>query len=1398
MLDAGSVFVTLGGKFDAAAYEKFDAANKKAIASAEAAEGRMSAAVGRAAKAHEKLAQSVDKVASSGARLSEAIPLRAMDQWEKNSSQAGKNLEKLGSYATKGAAVGILAVGAGLVYAAAKATSFNREMLKVETQAGGTRQEVRRLGAEILKLAGTVPQGPKELSEGLYHIESAGFRGAQAMRILEASAKGAAIGQAKLEDTSNAVVGTVASQIRGVKNASDAMGQLNAIVGTGNMRMQDLAQSIGTGVLPTFAQAGLSLTDYGAALATVTDNSTSAVMTGTRLRMTIGQMVSPTKAAAKELASIGLSSTSLANDLRKPNGLLVAIGDLKKHLEESGKSAVEQDQILSNTFGRGKSSATIITLVGEYDRLLQKYHELGKADGLHKLAASWAEFQKSEAAGFRELKSGAEAFAITVGNVVLPSLTRLSREGAHALGEFVSSGGAEKVGAELQSAFSTLGHTISSLAPDVEALATALYHMAAAGVSVGRFFGVGLVGQLTTLASAFLAFKVADTVVPILFKLGGAIGTVIAAARTAPTITAFAGDLVALAGGPVGAIVAALTLAAGAFVAFKSGLFSSASAAERNAAEVRADKKAIEELTDATTEAAKGELEAKQAKLDHKAALQQLARTQEQFAKAEDLYRKGKISQRQFEEEQLQLEQAQLQVKRTALQVTESAADAQKKVNAEQDKSKKGSEVVQKRATELQGKISHTEEMIALSKEEGDLQGAAALTKQLIGLRREYNAELARGRQYMEQINVAEVSRHRLAAGEEAIKPENAQGVNDLRIMLSGLPKKIATRYELEDQDTIAKLGLLAAKLAQLGEGRWAIKVITDAPNATVALEALTAIADGVPPQKVIHILHNAHDSASAMRDLRQAINEIRESKHVTISTNAPQVQSEIAFVQSLINALHGTEVVNRVITLNSQTNIGNAAAPKGPLAPFGPGFGHASGRGSGESETALVGEGQGAEYVVDARTGQGRVVSKPTLMGLGRDDYVIPLEERFRGRALGLFAMLARDLGVPGYRKGRSPHHASHPHRVIPPKVDGLALPMEEVEKEASTAKAADDKAHGKVSSLRAQVAADTRDVRYSTPKMRAKNTAKLREAQAKLAQAQREERETHKQLLQAQHELRRAKAYQAKIDQETSLANIAGNDMKLADGRDDEGAYQAAKQKRLAALSKLHSLVAAARGHVKVGSAYFDKLTEQVQNAEIEGQTTEKEAFSNPAAEEEQRTGMTEAERKQLKGIEADIAMAALTPSLEDDKAGAQKLVSFLEGVLGEVQAEPAVRGGAEAIKDVADQLKTARSNLESLTTGAGANSNQDLQAQVNQERQRAEIAERQTQIVSQALSVFSGSGDIGAGGANAAQATIVQNNYMLHPSDPSVLTAVGNAAVAGMGYQGARRAVRMQVGP
>jgi TP901 family phage tail tape measure protein len=256
--------------------------------------------------------------------------------------------------------------------AAKAAINFQSSMLLIQTQARASADEVRNMSDALLNMAPALRTGPEELAQGLYHIESVGLRGAKALDVLAAAAEGARVGNANLEDVTNALVASVTSGIAGVNGMSQAMGTLNGIVGSGNMRMEDLAKSLSSGVLATAKAFGLTIQDVGAALADMTDQGIPAQEAATRLRITIAQIGAPTKAAADQLSRIGLSSRDLADQMRGPAGLVGALRMLEDHLQRSGLDATEQAQLLKAAFGGSRSSAGLLTLIGSLDLLDKK------------------------------------------------------------------------------------------------------------------------------------------------------------------------------------------------------------------------------------------------------------------------------------------------------------------------------------------------------------------------------------------------------------------------------------------------------------------------------------------------------------------------------------------------------------------------------------------------------------------------------------------------------------------------------------------------------------------------------------------------------------------------------------------------------------------------------------------------------------------------------------------------------------------------------------------------------------------------------------------------------------------------------------------------------------------
>lgn len=342
----------------------------------------------------------------------------------------------------KMSAVALLAIGTYSVEAAAK---FQQQMMLIHTQAGASTDAVKALSQQVLDMASQVGQSPDELAKGLYHIMSAGFGAKESIDILHAAAVNASMGLTDMESSAQGIIGVLAAGMPDIKNAADAAAFLNTTVGIGDMRFQQLNKSIATGVLSTFKVAGLGAIDYGAALATMTDNVVPANVAATRLRMAIALLAGPSNAAIAALKSVGLGANDankafahrselekyginlsvLSADLRKPNGLLVAIEDLRDHLKKSGLTAVEQTAVINRAFGGGRTSAGIQQLLSEIPRLEDKYNKLGTSTSrLKTQQQAWADQQKTLKQQTHELGAAITVMAIKLGNVLLPPLTK--------------------------------------------------------------------------------------------------------------------------------------------------------------------------------------------------------------------------------------------------------------------------------------------------------------------------------------------------------------------------------------------------------------------------------------------------------------------------------------------------------------------------------------------------------------------------------------------------------------------------------------------------------------------------------------------------------------------------------------------------------------------------------------------------------------------------------------------------------------------------------------------------------------------------------------------------------------------------------------------------------------
>jgi hypothetical protein len=343
----------------------------------------------------------------------------AADEAAAADTRAGEAAKGMGA-SMKTALLGVaLAVGFGVEQAA----KFQSVMLTLVTQAGVSKSALAGLSQGVLDLAGKVGFTPTSLATALYHIESSfasvGISGKKALSLLQIAAEGAAVGHADLTDVTNALDATIVAGVPGISSYSQAMGALNAIVGSGDMTMQDLANAMGTGVMAVAKSYGQSIYQVGAALALFGDNNIRGAKAATELRMAWQAMQAPLTTAGAALDSIGLKSTTLASTMEH-HGMSAAIDEFIEHLKASHVPMSDWGQLETEIFGK-KAGVGIGIMVDQYGRLMSKFPDLER--GAKGFGSAWANTQKTFDQQWHDFLSGLDALAISFGTKLMPAVT---------------------------------------------------------------------------------------------------------------------------------------------------------------------------------------------------------------------------------------------------------------------------------------------------------------------------------------------------------------------------------------------------------------------------------------------------------------------------------------------------------------------------------------------------------------------------------------------------------------------------------------------------------------------------------------------------------------------------------------------------------------------------------------------------------------------------------------------------------------------------------------------------------------------------------------------------------------------------------------------------------------
>lgn len=265
------------------------------------------------------------------------------------SGKSFSGLGGLGAMALAGMGAGAVALGAKVIHMAA---DFQAGMTRLVTSAGESQKNLHMVGEGIKGIAVATATSTKELTDGMYMIESAGFHGAAGLQVLRAAAEGARAEGAPLHEMGDALTTVMKDYHFSAGQATQATNGLIAIVSHGKTTMADLAASIHS-VAPYAKAAGISFAEMGGAIATMTMHGVSADQAAQNLRHLIDKLQTPTREARNTMEQFGLS----ASDVQQHLGERGLTGTLSLLVDTIGHHLGPSGMVLIDTFHKSQAAA---------------------------------------------------------------------------------------------------------------------------------------------------------------------------------------------------------------------------------------------------------------------------------------------------------------------------------------------------------------------------------------------------------------------------------------------------------------------------------------------------------------------------------------------------------------------------------------------------------------------------------------------------------------------------------------------------------------------------------------------------------------------------------------------------------------------------------------------------------------------------------------------------------------------------------------------------------------------------------------------------------------------------------------------------------------------------------
>lgn len=391
-------------------------------------------------------------------------------------------------------------------------TSFEGQLAKVSATVEATASETDKWGKGLLQMAPKVGKSVSELVGTLDAIANEGVRGADALRVLEASAKASTAGFGDTIRIANLVTTAMSAYGDANIDASKMIDELITTSRVGQVATEELIGSMGS-ILPLAATMKVSFRGIGEAVAVATQKGIQASTAVSGINQMLRMLQQEAPASDKALKRMG-SSMSDIKKILETEGVLGVLKKFEQFTQQYGESVTNQAlpgmrQMIS-VLGIMKGNLSAVSDIQEAFN-----HSLGIGQEAFEQVTQTVHFKFNKAVD--QSKVGLITLGKTLSETLVPFIEAVSR----AIGNLIS--WYNNLSESTKKLIVRIGLIVAAIGPALVIFGTlsqALTILTSVGMGAIHMFNLLKLAMMTNPYTALIA--VVATLIPLMFTLGKA------------------------------------------------------------------------------------------------------------------------------------------------------------------------------------------------------------------------------------------------------------------------------------------------------------------------------------------------------------------------------------------------------------------------------------------------------------------------------------------------------------------------------------------------------------------------------------------------------------------------------------------------------------------------------------------------------------------------------------------------------------------------------------------------------------------------------------------------------------------------------------------------------------